>query len=131
MIMDIEDQEAIPAGLPETLRRLGSAILAVLSNRLELLVVELHEDRIRLFEALLMLMALVVLGFFTLMLAAAGVIVLVWHYFEVWGLFILCGISLIVTVLVGWRLQLRLSNWPLLSGTMEQLKKDRECLENK
>ena len=127
----MDDQEAIPPGLPETLRRLGAAILALLQNRLELLVVELHEDRIRLFEALLMLIALVALGIFTLMLATAGVVVLIWHQFGVPGLFILCGISLIATVLVGWRLQLRLNNWPLLSGTMEQLKKDRECLENK
>jgi uncharacterized membrane protein YqjE len=127
----MDDQEEAPPGLPETLRRLGASILAVVQNRLELLVVELHEDRIRLFEALLMLIALVALGFFSLMLAAAGVIILVWHYFDVWGLFILCGISLIATLLVGWRLQLRLNNWPLLPGTMEQLKKDRECLENK
>lgn len=129
--MDEQEQEENQPRLPETLRRLGAAILAVLQNRLELLVVELHEHRIHLFEALLMLLALVGLGFFTLMLLTAGVIVLVWHYFEVWGLFILCGISLIATVLVGWRLQLRLNNWPLFSGTMEQLKKDRECLENK
>jgi uncharacterized membrane protein YqjE len=126
-----DDQEANPPGLPDTLRRLGAGILALLQNRLELLVVELHEDRIRLFEALLMLVAMVAMGFFTLLLAAAGVIILVWHYFDVWGLFIVCGISLIATGLVGWRLHLRLNNWPLLSGTMEQLKKDRECFENK
>ena len=117
--------------MPETLRRLGAAALAIFQNRLELLVVELHEDRIRLFEALLLLVAIVALGLLTLMLAVAGVIALVWHNFGVPGLFILSGVGLIATLLVGWRLHLRLKNWPLLPGTMEQLKKDRECLENK
>jgi uncharacterized membrane protein YqjE len=127
----MDEQEAAPPSLPETLRRLGAAALAIFQNRLELLVVELHEDRIRLFEALLLLVAIVALGLLTLMLAVAGVIALVWHSFGVPGLFILSGIGLITTLLVGWRLHLRLKNWPLLPGTMEQLKKDRECLENK
>jgi uncharacterized membrane protein YqjE len=129
--MDEQEQEETQPGLPETLRRLGAAILSIFQNRLELLVVELHEDRIRLFEALLMLVVIVALGFFTLLLAAAGIIALVWNHFGIGGLFVLAGISLIATLIVAWRLQLRLNNWPLLSGTMEQLKKDRECLENK
>ncbi|HTV39526.1 MAG TPA: phage holin family protein [Candidatus Sulfotelmatobacter sp.] len=127
----MDDKEAVPPSLPETLRRIGAAALAIFQNRLELLVVELHEDRIRLFEALLLLVAIVALGLLTLMLAVAGVIALVWHHFGVPGLFILSGIGLLATLLVCWRLHLRLKDWPLLPGTMEQLKKDRECLENK
>jgi uncharacterized membrane protein YqjE len=127
----MEENEEAPPHLPDTLRRLGSAILAILQNRLELLLVELHEDRIRLFEALLLVVAIVALGLFTLTLAAAAVIVLVWHNFGVTGLFILSGVGLLAMLLIGWRLHLRLKNWPLLPGTLDQLKKDRECLENK
>ena len=129
--MDEDDKEAVPPNLPETLRRLGAAALAIFQNRLELLVVELHEDRIRLLEALLMVVAVVALGLFTLSLAAAAVIVLVWNSFHVIGLFVLSGAGLVATLLVCWRLQLHLKNWPLLPGTLEQLKKDRECLEKK
>lgn len=127
----MDDKEEASPNFPETLRRIGAAVLAIVQNRLELLIVELHENRLRLFEALLLVMAIVVLGLFTLSLAAAAVIVLVWNRFGVIGLFILSGVGLIATVLVFWRLQLRLKNWPLLQGTLEQLKKDRECLENK
>ncbi|MGH7939744.1 MAG: phage holin family protein [Limisphaerales bacterium] len=127
----MDSQENIPPGLLQTLRRLGAAILAIFQNRLELLVVELHEDRLRVFEALLMLMAIVALASFTLMLVAAGIIVLVWKTLGPVGLFILAGASLIATALICWRLHLRLKNWPLLSGTIEQLKKDRACLESK
>ena len=127
----MDDQEPASPNLPETLRRLGAAALAIFQNRLELLVVELHEDRIRLLEALLMVVAIVALGLFTLTLAAAAVIVLIWNSFGVIGLFVLSGVGLVATLVVCWRLHLRLKNWPLLPGTLEQLKKDRECLENK
>jgi uncharacterized membrane protein YqjE len=127
----MDDKEEVPLKLPETLRRLGSAILAILQNRIELLVVELHQDRIRLVETLLLVVAVVALGLFTLSLAAAAVIILVWARFGVIGLFIVSVAGLIATLVVGWRLNLRLKNWPLLPGTLEQLKKDRECLENK
>jgi|HubBroStandDraft_5_1064220.scaffolds.fasta_scaffold98765_3 uncharacterized membrane protein YqjE len=127
----MEIKEDAPPNFMETLRRLGSAILAVLQNRLELLVVELHQDRIRLVETLLLVVAVVVLGLFTVALAAAAVIVLLWSRFNVMGLFILSAIGLVATLLVYWRLYLRLKNWPLLPGTLGQLRKDRECLENK
>ncbi|HXC36150.1 MAG TPA: phage holin family protein [Candidatus Acidoferrales bacterium] len=127
----MDDKEAVPPGIPETLRRIGAAILAILQNRLELLFVELHEDRIRLIETLLLVVAVVALGLFTLILAAAAVIVLVWNELHVIGLFILSAVGLAATLVAGWRLNLRLKNWPILPGTLGQLKKDRECLENK
>jgi uncharacterized membrane protein YqjE len=127
----MDDKEEVPLKLPETLRRLGSAILAILQNRFELLVVELHQDRIRLVETLLLVVAVVALGLFTLILAAAAVIFLIWNEFHVMGLFIVSAVGLVATLVVGWRLNLRLKNWQLLPGTLEQLKKDRECLENK
>lgn len=127
----MDEPESIPPGFLETLQRLGATILAIIQNRLELLIVELQEDRIRLFETLLMVAAIVALAFFTLTLMAAGVIILVWKEFGVAGLFVLAGIGLIVTLLVCWRLRVRLKNWPLLAGTLAELRKDREWLENK
>ncbi|HEV2454835.1 MAG TPA: phage holin family protein [Verrucomicrobiae bacterium] len=127
----MEDKDDSPPGFQDTLRRLGAAIMGILQNRLELLVVELHEDRLRLVETLLLVAALVTLGLFTLGLAAAAVIILVWSHFGIPGLFIVSAVGLLATVLVAWRLNLRLRNWPLLPGTLEQLKKDRECLEIK
>jgi uncharacterized membrane protein YqjE len=127
----MDDNEEVPPGVLETLRRIGATILAILQNRLELLIVELHEDRIRVFEALLLLAIIGALGFFTVALALAGAIFLVWDRFHVTGLFVLSGVGLVGTALLCWRLHLRLKNWPLLSGTLQQLKKDRECLESK
>ena len=127
----MDEKETMPPGLLDTLRQLGVTILAIIQNRLELLIVELQEDRMRLFETLLIVAAIVALAFFTLTLAAAGVIILVWKMFGVAGLFVLAGIGLLATLLVCWRLRVRLRNWPLLAGTLAELRKDREWLENK
>lgn len=129
--MDEEDKQEVPPHFLETLRRIGAGALGMLQNRLELLIVELHEERFRLFDALLMVLAIVALGTCTLALAAAAVVVLLWKSCGILGLFILGGVCLVLTLVVCWRLYLRFKNWPLLAGTIEQLKKDRECLENK
>jgi uncharacterized membrane protein YqjE len=126
-----EQEPTPPPGLQISLRRLGATILAIVHNRLELVVVELQEHRIRLIEALWLVVAAIVLAFFTLTLAAAALILLVWKEFGVAGLFILSGLGLLGTLLVGLQLRTRLKSWPLLEGTLAELKKDREWLEKK
>ena len=128
---NMDEKEATPPGVLETLRRTGATMLGIFQNRLELFAVELQEERLHLIEALLLIAAIVALGFFTLALAAAGVIVLLWSTFGVAILFILSGIGLVGTLLVAWRLRERLKDWPFLSGTLAELKKDREWLEKK
>ena len=118
-------------GLFDTLRRLGSTVLAILQNRLELLAVELQEERIRLFDALLLAAVVVVLGCFTLTTAAVAVLIVVWNEYGMNGLLAVSGVGFIATLLAYWRLRVRLKNWPLLSSTLAELKKDRECLERK
>jgi uncharacterized membrane protein YqjE len=127
----MEENEQASAGLLDTPRRLGGAFLTVLHNRLELLVVELQEERIRIFEAVLLLAVIVALGFFTLALLAAALIYLTWNEFGVIGLFALSGAGLVAALLVFWRLWLRLKDWEFLPGTLNELKKDLECLDNK
>ncbi len=127
----MDEKETMPPGLLDTLRQLGATILAIFHNRLELLVVELQEHRIRLVEALVLVAAMVALGFFTLALATAAVIIVVWTEFGVEGLLVLSGMGLIGTLLLGWQLRKRLKNWPLLEGTLAELRKDREWLEKK
>jgi uncharacterized membrane protein YqjE len=127
----MDENETVCPGLLETLIRLGATVLAILQNRLELLVVELQEERLRLFNALLLTAAIVALGFVTLALAAFALVVVVWKEFGVMGLVALSGLSLVSTLLAYWRLRVRLKNWPFLSHTLAELKKDRIWLESK
>jgi len=127
----MEEKEPVRSGVMETLCRLGATVLATLQNRLELLALELQEERVRFFNALLLLAAVVALGFFTLATAACALAIVVWNEFGVAGLFALSGLGLVGTLLAWWRLRVRLKNWPFLSGTLAELKKDRECLKPK
>jgi uncharacterized membrane protein YqjE len=127
----MDEKESPTPSLPETLRRLGATVLAIFSNRLELLVVELQEERIRFLEALFLVAVVMVLSFFTLTLAAIAVTILIWKEFGIWGLVILSGVGLVGTLLAAWGLRARLRNWPLLAGTLAELRKDHEWLESK
>ena len=124
----MDEHETVRPGMVETLRRLAATILAIFQNRLGLLVVELQEERVHLLNVLLLTAAIVVMGFFTLALAASGLALLVWDAYGVRGLFALSGLGLAITLLTYWRLRIRLRQWPLLAGTLVELKKDREIL---
>jgi uncharacterized membrane protein YqjE len=125
------ESETPRPGLLATLRRLGATVLAILHNRLELLAVELQEERVRLVHALLLAAAVAALGCFTLAAAATALFIVVWHRWGAPGLLGLSALGLLGTLLLYWRLRVRLQNWRLLSGTLAELKKDRESLENK
>ncbi len=125
------EEPANRPGLLVALPRLAATILAVFQNRLELLVVELQEERIRLFNALLLIAVIVVLGLFTLAMAAVAAGLIVWDKFGVVGLWAMSGLGFLCTLLAYWWLRARLKNWPLLAGTLAELRKDRECLESK
>jgi uncharacterized membrane protein YqjE len=118
-------------GVLETFHRLVATILAVLQNRLELLAVELQEERLRLCKALLLTAAVVALGFVTAALAAFALAILAWDKYGVLGVAALSGLGLTSTFLAYWRLRVHLMNWPLFSSTLAEMKKDRACLESK
>lgn len=127
----MDENETVQPGVVETLRRLGATVLAILQNRLGLLVVELEEKRLRLFNALLLAAAVVALGFVALALAAFVLAFVVWNKFGALGLVGLSGLSLASALLAYWRLRVRLNNWPFLAHTLTELKKDSACLESK
>lgn len=127
----MDQDETRRDGWFDPLRRLGATLLAVVQNRLELLVVELQQERIRLFNALLLAAIVVALALFTLATAAVAVLIVVWNLYGVKGLLAASGFGLVGTLLAYWRLRLRLRNWPLLSGSIAQLRKDRAWLETR
>jgi len=127
----MNEQGTARPGLVEILRRLAATILAIFQNRLELLAVEWQEERVRLLNALLLTAAIVALGFFTLALAASGLALVVWDAYGVRGLFALSGLGLAITLLAYWWMRVRLNNWPLMAGTLAELRKDREGMESK
>ena len=120
-----------PPGILAALKGLLQTGLAIAQNRLELLLVELQEERLELFETLLLCGIVILFAFLTFTLLT---FVLVVVCLEADRVDLLVGLGLIyltATIIAFWRLRARLKKWTPFSGTLAELKKDKTCLEEK
>ena len=118
-------------GVFSSVKRLLDAALAGLENRVELFLVELREERFRVFEVLLLGCVVGVLGFMALLTVTVTLVVIFWDTARVPVLIGLSVLYVLSTAAVLWRLRVRLRNWSSFSATLDELKKDRACLEEK
>ena len=120
-----------PPGLFASVKRLWRIILATAHNRFELLLVELEEERRRAVAVLLLVLAAGVAGLMTLLAGSFLLVVIFWEEHRVAVLGALTLFYLLATLAALWRLRVRLNHWRLLPDTVEQLKKDKACWEEK
>src|SRR5258706_14013156 len=116
-------------GLFSSVRRLLNTALAGVENRIELFLVELREERFRVFDVLLLGCAAAVLGFMALLTVTVTLVVIFWDSARVP---VLVGLSVcysVATIAMIWRLKIRLQNWSSFAATLNDFKKDRACLE--
>ena len=97
-------------------------------NRLELLTVEVQEERERLLHAFLVALAVAAFGLLASLTLTAAIVVWLWAW-PMAVLLILTGLYGAAGVCLYRRLNLLLRDWQTLSATLEQLRKDRACLE--
>src|SRR6185295_18752440 len=116
-------------GLFSAVRRLLNTALTGVENRIELFLVELREERFRVFNVLLLGCAAAVLGFMALLTVTVTFVVIFWDSARVTVLVVLSAGYLLATFVVLWRLQVRLRSWSSFSATLDELKKDRACLD--
>ena len=115
-------------GILEKLRSIVDGGLALAENRLEIFGVELHEEKCRLVEMFIWASALVAFGMMALTLLTFVVVVLFWDNARVPALGVLSGLYLLAALLAWRGLNARLNNSTAFSGTLGELRKDRECL---
>src|SRR5712675_241396 len=118
-------------GMFSSAQRLLNTALAGVENRIELFLVELREARFRVFDVLLLGCAAAVLGFMALLMVTVALVVIFWDSARVPVLVVLSVCYSLATLVVLWRLKLRLRSWSSFSATLDELKKDRACLEEK
>ena len=123
-----EPSESQP-GLFKSLTRLLKTVLAIGQNRLELLLVELQEERWRFFDALLMAGVFLILMLMGLMVATATIVFLCVRADRLDLLMVLILLYLAATIVSLWRLRIRLKKWVPFSATLAELKKDKACLD--
>ena len=120
--------EARP-GLFGSSKRLLNTVLAIAENRLELFLVELREERFRLFNALLLVCGLAAFGFMALLLGSFTLVVAFWDSARLTVLTALTAGYGLTALGIFWRLTVRFKNWPAFEATLDELKKDRACLD--
>jgi len=109
-------------------KRILHTVCDLAQTRLELFLVELKEERIRLFDALLLLVIGVVCALLTLVLLTFTLVLIFWDQ----RVLVLVLLTLLYGVGAGaafWTLRQRLQDWQTLPATLEELKKDRACLD--
>ncbi len=110
-------------------RRFARRLLTIGGNRLELLLVEMQEERERCLHAFLLGLGVAALGLLATLTLTAALVVGGWAYSPVAVLLILTVLYGGTGVWLGRRLTARLREWQSLSATLDQLRKDRACLE--
>jgi uncharacterized membrane protein YqjE len=104
-------------------------LLTIGENRLELLTVEMQEERDRLLHSILMAFGVAAFGLLAGLTLTAAIVVLLWTYSPVAVLLILTALYGAAGVCLCRRLTTQLRDWHTLSASLDQLRKDRVCLE--
>jgi uncharacterized membrane protein YqjE len=123
------EESAVSLGqLAATSKTFARRLLTIGENRLELLTVEVQEERERLLHAFLLALGIATFGLLAGLTLTAALVVWLWAWpvtvlLTLTGLYGAAGICL-YRQLIG-----VLRNWQTLSTSLDQLRKDRACLE--
>jgi len=115
--------------LVESSKRLARRLLIIGENRVELLLVEVQEERERLLHAILLALGVAALGLLAGMALSGAIVVGLWPHSPLAVLLALAAFYGGAAVCLYRRLTGLLRDWKTLSGTLDQLRKDRACLE--
>ena len=125
----MEESTAGFSPLAATSKQFARRLLTIGENRLELLVVEMQEARERLLHAFLLALGVAAFGLLAGLALTAAIVVWLWTWSPVAVLLILTALYAAAGIYLYRRLAGLLRDWQTLSATLDQLRKDRECLE--
>jgi uncharacterized membrane protein YqjE len=128
--MDTETPPA-PAGFVDSLRALGDGLLASVESRLELVSIELQEEKFRLIQMFFWISAALFTGMLAILFISLTVVYLFWENAR---LAALGGLALLYTgafvaIVILFRRFLARQPRPF-AATLEELGKDRSCIRN-
>jgi uncharacterized membrane protein YqjE len=115
--------------LAASLKDFARRLLTIGENRLELLTVEVQEEREHLLHAFLLALGVAALGLLAGLTLTAVIVVLLWAWSPVAVLLTLTCLYGAAGICLYRRLTGLLCNWQTLSASLDQLRKDRACLE--
>lgn len=115
--------------LADASKQVAQRALIICENRLELLMVEIQEERERVLRAIWLALGAATFGLLAGVALTAVIAVAFWQRSPVIALLILTVFYAIAAVFLYARLARLQRDWQTLPGTLDQLRKDRECLE--
>ena len=124
----MEESTVSPSQLAETSRRFAQRLLVIGENRLELLAVEVQEEREHLLHTFLLALGAAAFGLLGAMTLTAALVILLWPFAPI-VLLGLTGLYGVAGYFLHRRLASRLRDWQIFSASLDQLRKDRLCLE--
>ena len=125
----MDPEQGPPAGIVASLRRVARTLAMLVCNRFALLATEWQEERVRLVEALLLVLATATMGLLPLVMLYITLLLVCPAEHRLLAALLLTLAYLVATALVIWRLRQRLTTWQPFAGTVGELRKDAECLK--
>ena len=125
----MEPRPPASSGLFGNLRGLADGLLQSAHDRLELLTVELHEEKYRLIQIFIWISAIVFFAMLTMVFASLALVVVLWETSRVAVVCSLAAAYLIATVVavIGFRRSLKRQPRPF-EASLRELREDRECI---
>jgi len=109
-------------------KRVAKRFLAILENRLALAMVELQEEREKVLRSLWFAMIAAVSGLLAGIVLTILVAIVFWGNHPIAALLVLMALYLSVAGIFYFRLTRLQRDWQTMPATIEELRKDRECL---
>ena len=125
----MEESTASFGQLAASSKKFARRLMIIGENRLELLAVEVQEGRERLLRAFLLALGAAAFGLLAGIALTTLVVVLFWKSSPVFALVVMTVLYGTAAAFLYRRLGGLLRDWQTLSGTLDQLQKDRVCLE--
>ncbi len=110
-------------------QRLASRLMAVAENRIELFMVEMQEQRDHLLKGILLALGAAVFGLLAGIGLSAAIVFCFWNSSPLAALRVLSGLHACAAAGLYAKFNKVLAEWEALPATLEQFKKDRQCLE--
>lgn len=125
----MDPQSPGPSGLLGSLRGFADGLVGSVHDRIELLSVELHEEKHRLIQIAIWISAMVILALLALIFASIAVLVVFWDTARVG---VVVGLASaytagLVGVVLGFRRYLARQPKPF-AATLNELREDRACI---
>lgn len=112
-----------------TSRRIAQQLLTIAENRLNLMTVEVQEERNRLLHVCFLALGIAGCGLLAGMALTAAIVLVGWAWSPLGVLLILAAGYLSAAAAMGWLLARSLRQWQSFPASLDQLHKDRICFE--